>query len=75
MFLVVMLADGSLVTIHNSGKWVPIVWDLTGGPVTTDIAAVPNDAVIMDDMLPAGYIDAYLADVTTGLPVLSEQTL
>ena len=73
MFLVVMLSDGSLVTIDNFGQWVTLEWDLTGGPVLTNIAAVPDGAVIMEDMLPADYIDAYLADVTTGLPVLSEQ--
>lgn len=70
MFLVVMLADGSLVTMNNYGQWVPIVWDLTGGPVTTDIASVPQNAVIMEDMLPADTIDSYLADVTTGLPIV-----
>lgn len=72
MFLVVMLADGSLVTIGTNGSWVPIMWDSQGGPITTNIAAVPDNAVIMVDMLPIGTIDSYLADVTTGLPLLPE---
>ena len=72
MFLVVMLSDGSLVTIGTNGQWVPIKWDATGGPDTTNVAAVPDNAVIMADMLPADTIDSYLADVTTGLPVLPE---
>lgn len=68
-----MLSDGSLVTIDNHGVWRPIVWHPTGGVDMPWAANVPVDAVIMEDMLPGGTIDAYLADVTTGLPVLSEQ--
>lgn len=70
MFLVVMLSDGSLVTIGTDGSWMPIKWDVTGGVDTTNVAAVPDNAVIMQEMLPTDTIDAYLADVTTGLPIL-----
>ena len=74
MFLIVMLTDGSLVTIGTDGQWRPVVWDLTGGVNMPWAANVPINAVIMAEMLPPDTIDAYLADATTGLPVLEEQT-
>ena len=74
MFIVAMLSDGTLVTIDNFGQWIPLEWIVGEGWDLTNVAAVPEGAIILAEMLPADTIDAYLADVTTGLPVLTEQT-
>jgi len=72
MFIVVMDIFGTLRTIDTNGVWREVRWNLTGGPAMPWAANVPLDAIILAEMLPPGTIDAYLADVTTGLPVLSQ---
>ncbi len=60
MYLVAMDSNGTLRTIENDGKWRTIVWD-GEWPVLTNAAIVPEDAVIMAEMLPPDTIDSYVA--------------
>ena len=71
MILVVMHADGTLSTIDTTGQWRPIVWAGEDLPVVPWAESVPQDAVIMQDMLPFDTIDAYLADRNTLTPVVT----
>jgi len=70
MFLVIMRIDGTILFLDTDGHWQVMGWDATGGPVVPNALNITDDMIITQDCLPPDTIDSYLADVTTGLPVL-----